>query len=419
MKRFALLAVPLALAACGDNDENRPLDAAITIDGPSIDGGIDAPTDAPTDGPPAVTYSGTISVLEAAVLNPGTSGTFFGQGVQVGIAFSSSADPAPMFEDMPGPFGCKAWVYTAAQAALVSAGTDEGSVQITTTGTIRPALPACTFSAPLGYACPHAETFGTGGVIGVGPQLGTATLSVVDGMYNAANTTNRYVKISGALTPSNNGVFPIVALASANTIIYGNPAVVAEATLPVASTHVNVAGIGPTPMVPDPGFLSDDATTTIVLTPPIAGPNHLPAFTMTTGATTVADDFTLAPASLALMNNIPRANADFALACATGSCADPTGFNGTLVNIIATDTPVAGMSPFAMPLPTTKRIQIRCAQIAPVTSITIPAALANLLTDPGITRIQTTFVRANLLGTMPVTAIAGHAIVGFTTPAAP
>jgi hypothetical protein len=425
MKRFALLALPLTLVACGDNNDENKIDAT-PADSQTVDvADIDAPTDAAIDAtvdaidaPPALTYSGTISILEAAVLNPGVGATtFFGQGVQIGVGFSSSNTaifPAPIMEETPGsPIGCKAWRYNATESVAVTLGLDEGPVTWAVTGTgAPPAYPTCNFTAGLGYTCPHGATAGVGGVVAAGPAPGTATLTVTGTPYNAGNTTNRYVNISGATNAANNGTFPIVALAAATTIVYGNPAVVAE-TLPGTSTHVNLAGIGPTPGQADPGFLPDDNLAAITHTVGTGG-GHIPDF-VTMGTPNVGDDFVLAPSSLALMNNIPRANAAFTIACETGMCGAATGM---LINIVTTDRSVAGQSPFSLPQPVTERLQIRCAQLG-ATSVTIPAAYAALLNTAGITRIQTTVVRPTLMASTPalpsVNQIAGHSITGFTT----
>lgn len=412
MKRFALLALPLALAACGDNLDE-------VIDAPVIDAQIiDAPPpiDAAVDARP-ITYSATVSLLEAAVLNTGTAGTFFGQGLQIGVTFTSS-DPAvfpgPVLEETPGsPLGCKAWDLTAAQAAAATIGLDEGAVQVTSTaGTTPPAFPPCVFAAGAGYICPETTTQSTGGTIsaGSGPLVGLPLLTDADVTFTAGNTSNRYVRIAGATNAANNGVFPVLAQVAANTIGYANPAFVAE-TIPATGFHINLAGVGPTPNAADPGFLRDDNDASFVLT--AGGGNHVPGFTMTTGAGTVGDDFVLSAASLPLMNAIPRTNAPFTLACDSASCAAGSG-SGILVNIVTTDTSVAGLSAFTMPPPTTRRIQVRCSLLGQ-SSVTVPAAFAALLGTAGVTRIQTTVIRPTLLGLTPATAIAGHAIVGFTT----
>lgn len=418
MKRFACLAIPLALAACGDNQKTvGDIDAPpAPIDGPTIDTPtpIDAPNiDAPPDGPPPVTFSGTVSVLESKVLNPGTSGTFFGQGVQVGVTFTASDQvPAPLMETIPGsPLGCKAWVYTATQAVASSVGVDVGPVQVNSPAGSGTALyPGCGYQAGAGYLCPETATAGAGGTIGAGPQAGLATLTVSGTPYTAANTTNRYVRISGATNAANNGAFPIVALASPSTIVYANPAFVAE-TMPAAASRINLAGVGPTPSAPNPGFLADDATMDFVHA---AGPN-VGAFTATTMPASVGNDFTLTTTELNKLNALPRGG-EFTVTCALADC--PAGSaSGTLINIVTTDAPTAGLSPFAMPFPVTERVQVRCAALGS-NAVTVPAAYAALLNRAGITRIQTTLIRPQLMAadpaTTPVTAISGHAIVGFT-----
>jgi hypothetical protein len=354
-------------------------------------------------------------LLEAQVLNPGTSGTLFGQGIQIGITFTASDQvPGPIMEEQPGaPFGCKAWEYTPAQAAAASIGNDEGAITITTTGTTPMMIPSCAHS-PAGYVCPHTMTAQVGGVIAAGPQAGTMTFTDLDVTYNANNTTNRYLQVSGATNAGNNGVFPIVALAGANTIVIGNPAGVAE-TLPAAATHVNLAGVGPTPMVPDPGFLTDDATVSMALT--VGGGMHFQAFTVSNGVSNVGNDFTLATAEAIKLNAIPSTGAEFSIACDAAGC--PAGSaSGSILNIVTTDAPVTGLSPFAMPLPTTRRVQVRCAELqlgVAGHSITVPPAYSALLMNSGATRIQATFIRPHLMASDPVTAISGHAMVGFTT----
>lgn len=420
MKRFALLALPLAIVACGDNnDENRPIDAAVdtavidtaVIDTPLID--TPPPIDA-VDAPPPPVHGGTISVLEAALLNPGTSGTFFGQGVQVGISFSSSANvPAPVLEEQPGsPLGCKVWEYTPAQAAASSIGEDQGQVQIfSPAGQTATSLTApCTFTTGVGYTCPHTATFSTGGTIGAGPQAGLLTLTDTDVTYNAGNTTNRYVNIQGAATAANNGTFPIVALGGANTIVYANPAGAAE-TLPGTAAHVNLSGVGPTPSAPDPGFLADNVSVDFVKA---AGPDIAALTATTTAGGSVGDDFVLATAELNKLNAIPRDGSMFTISCTATDC--PAGSaSGTLINIITTDAPTTGLSPFAMPAPVTKRVQVRCAALG-ATSITVPPAYSARIMTSGATRIQATFIRPTLMGGGPanVTSISGHAIVGYT-----
>ena len=413
MKRTVLLGLTFAgVAACGDNK-------GVDIDAAPIDAAIDAAIDAPIDAPPPV-FSGSFSAIEAAVLTPGTS-TVFGQGLQLGLSFTdSSMIPAPLMEETPGaPIGCKVWEYTPAQVAASSVGVDEGPATFTFTAgtgmpTTPPAVPACIFSPNVGYTCPDTGTASGGGVIAAGPAMGTATLTDTDITYNAGNSTGRYVRIAGAAMAANNGVFPIVAIAGANTIVYANPARVVE-TLPAAAQHVNLAGVGPIPSAPDPGFLADDYKIAVAHT--MGGGGHVANFSLDTGAGTIGDDFTLDNASTGQLVALPRNGAPITFTCMTNCGAANAA--GSLVNIITTDAPVAGLSPFAMPPPVTKRVQIRCAQLG-TGNITIPAAYSAKIMSSGATRIQTTYIRGALLSSTspPVTGVAGHALVGFTTVAA-
>lgn len=423
MKRFAFLAIPFVFAACGDNKAvEQPIDAPpADIDAQDIDARvIDAPPPIDAreiDAPPAVTYSGTISLLEAAILNPGTSGTFFGQGVQAGISFSASDTvPAPVMEEQAGPLGCKVWVYNQAQAIASSLGIDEGPVQFNSPAASGTALyPTCVYQAGAGYICPETTTQSTGGIIAAGPQAGLATLTDTDVTYTAGNTANRYVRISGATNAANNGVFPIVAIGAATTIVYANPAFVAE-TIPAAGFHINLAAVGPTPAAPDPGFLLDTASVEFAHT--TAGA-HIGAFTSTTTAAgSVGDDFSIPLADANRLNALPRDGSAFTFSCNTGDCIAPASGSGLLINIVTTDGSTAGQSPFAMPVPATRRVQVRCAQLG-ATSITIPAAYSAFLTPAmtnNATRIQATLIHPTLMGAGPanVTSISGHAIVGFT-----
>jgi hypothetical protein len=74
-----------------------------------------------------------------------------------------------------------------------------------------------------------------------------------------------------------------------------------------------------------------------------------------------------------------------------------------------------GLSPFAMPPPTTRRVTVRCAALG-VAAITVPAPYAALLTTSGATRIQTVLLRPALMmtGLPNVIAVSGHAIIGFS-----
>lgn len=423
-RRLALVIAAAGLGGCGllelGTPEPAPRDAPASIDAAVIDAAvIDAAVrDAPMNDccVPLVTYAGSIYVFEAKVLDPGPGATFFGQGIQAEIGFVSSDAwlfPPPILEEQPGsPLGCKAWSYTPAQRAA-ALGLDEGRVEINSPAATG-LLPACGFEAGRGYVCPEVATYGAGGAIaaGVGPLAGRALLTDPAVTFTAATTSDRYVRITGATSAANNGEFPIVGLVDAHTIAYHHPAFVAE-TIPAAGDHVNLAGVGPIPGAADPGFLADAAPLQVVHT--AGGGGHVDGFATTMIATgSVGDGFTLAPAELAKLNAIPRDGAAFTLTCSPADC--PSGSaTGTFLHLVTTDGATGGRSPFAMPAPASRQVEIRCAALG-VNAITVPTAYAGLIMTSGATRIRTTLLRPTLVGGGPpnVRVVAGHAIVGYS-----
>jgi hypothetical protein len=418
--KHSRLALVMMFGACGGGDGtvvDAPADA-IAADGTPTDGTmVDAPSDglladAPNDAG-ANSYVGWIAVNEVAYLNPGTSGTFHGQGIEASIAFTDSAAlPGPVQDQQPGTiFGCKAWSYSAADATAAWLGTDEGSVELTFAGTTAPTLPACAYAAGPGYACADSATENTGGAIAPGPSGGTATLTDSDNTFSAANSLGRYVRLAGASNAANNGTFPILAVASATSIVYANPAMVSE-TLPSNALHVNVAGAGPIPTVADPGFLGDDSSATATL---IAGGGGNVAAFAATISTSIGDDFRLGLAELNTLNAIPFDGTQFSVTCTSADCPAGSAI-GSMLDIVTTDSPTAGLSPFAMPPPVNTSVHVRCFEPG-VTAVTVPASLSAHLQNSGATRIRAAFIRPNVYSgtTAGVTAVAGHAIVGFTS----
>ncbi len=358
-------------------------------------------------------YGGTLDVYEAKVLAPGGAGGFDGQGIVARLRFTSREFPDAQMEEQPGtPAGCKVWRYTLAQAAIAMPGLDQGPLLIRAPAGGAPLVPSCSF-APGGYRCPELATESTGGAIsaGVGPFAGAAVLTDADVAYAAANSDDRYLEITGATTPANDGRFAIVGRVGADAIAYANPGFVAEA-LPATARHVNLGGVGPIPGVPDPGFLADDASVDLVHT--VGGLGGIPAFTATLPTGSVGDSFALAPAELARLTAIPRDGAGFTIACAAADC--PTSAAAiTQLELITTDAPTAGLPPSAMPPPVTQQIVLRCSVVG-ASAVTVPPAYAAWLATPGVTRIQATFLRASPMqtGQPDVSALIGHAIVGYS-----
>jgi hypothetical protein len=414
------LVASVFVAACGD--EAVP-DARIPQ--PPIDVGGVMPPDATVEPPDAAgpdvstapTFSGTISIQEVSV----NGVPQLGQGMQVTISFSNNQQsPAPVFEEMPGSlFGCKVWEYTAAEAADV--GLNEGSVQITAMDG-DPVMPPCNYVPTRGYLCIGGAGAG-GDVALVSAPMGLWSLTDPE-ITNAALQVGSYVTITGATTPANNGNFPIVSSAGANTIVYANPNPAAlPETLPATATFTMVAGVGPIPGMADPGFLEDDDVLDVTLTS--GGDGHFETFTRSFPAAGggVGDDFSLDTASQTTISDIPVDGSTFTIGCggAGGSCGTSVG---SILTITTTDGTIpAGVPPYYMPAPTTTEVSLRCANLG-ATELTVPAAASAFLQSSGATRIQTTFIRSNLQTTMNApggvvantTLVAGHGVVGFSTP---
>ena len=88
---------------------------------------------------------------------------------------------------------------------------------------------------------------------------------------------------------------------------------------------------------------------------------------------------------------------------------------GSVLELVTTDTPTTGLSPFALPAPTTKQVRIRCIAVG-TAMITVPAAFSTLIMDAAATRIQATFARITLMTGGPATtlSLSGHAVRGYT-----
>lgn len=449
MKRFVLLASLVGAAACGDNlspegtnnDGSVAVDSA-TIDSATIDGAPppDAATDAAIDATPPPAFTGTLTVIEAQVIAPAPnpSTAIAAQGIQLGITFTETATAVqPVLDTMPGSlFGCKVTELTPAQA-LAATGVNEGTVQFTVDNPptpnpppdpppppepADPTYPPCVFiPGGTGYICPDAASSQAitvaNSVTLMQISATTSRLTVNAGPATfSAEDVGRYVKFSGTGTgfDQSHVAIPIVALGpTSNVVIIGTgiPVPTIPLTMGMLST---LAGVGPMPGLQDPGQLSNGASATAVITP--GGGNHFPMTTITYG--NVGDDFTMTAANSDLMRNIPRDGSAFTLNC------DMCGTSiGTVLNITTTDAPVVGQSPFAMPASLTKRVNIRCAAVGTGLIEVTPEVSAYIM-NSGATRIQAIYIRGTFGSANPQNAglaavIAGHALVGFTTPTAP
>jgi len=398
----------LAVGACGDDGGNNPdarrFDASHTPDAPNFDAA-----------PPS--FSGTLSMLESQVLLGNGSGGIvaFGSGPSMRLAFVDAAEiGTPVFDDTGGGnFGCKVFEYTPAQYAA-TIGHDLGTMDIAA-GDGTPPMPTCGFTAGVGYSCPDLTTASAGdnAIIGPGPQAGLLTLTDPDNTFSGANSGGRYVSISGATDAANNGLFPIVGVAAATTIVYANPVGV-QGTL--GGSHLNIAGVGPIPGAPPETFISNDDSFDFTFAS--SNPNAIPSFTANLANT--GDNFTLDAASEGNLIAPPLDGAAFTLDCPdAASCGDGIA---SVLNIQTTDGDVTGLSQFTLPPPVTKATLARCTStIGLGAAVTIPAEVSAYLMSSGATRVQSTFVRASLvLTTTPptnnkVTLIGGSSKVGFYT----
>jgi hypothetical protein len=404
----------ILIAGCGDNIKGGSTDGPPQIDGPPIIDSPPTPDGTPDAAPDAAvtSFTGQLVVTEAAI----NGIPQLGQGVQIDISFSEVDDSTLIFDDTPGqPTGCKVRQYTPAQAADI--GLDEGTVALTV-GDGGPVFPDCNFIPTLGYTC--IGLTGTGGVIALVDAINGVWSLTDTEITNAAQQVGRWVTIAGSAN-GHDGAHPIVGSA-ANTVLFinPNPAALPE-TLPAAATFVTIAGVGPIPGTGDPGFLEDDDTLTVALTP--GGDNDFEAFSQTfsAGSGGIGDDFTLDTASQGQISSIPTDGSTFSIGCdgAGGTCNNALG---SIVSITTTDGSIAGLPPYVMPPPATVSYNVRCSQIG-LGTIDIPAAVSAFIMGSGATRIQTTFLRGNVIfggnaGDPPAsyTILAGHAMVGFTTP---
>jgi hypothetical protein len=413
-KVVGFVAIAALAAACGDDGKpdaripQPPIDAA----GPPPADAAPGTPDAGPDAAPAPSFTGSVSIQEVNV----NGIPQLGQGVQVSISFTDDlAAKAPSLDTMPGSAeGCKVWEYDT--APFGDAILNEGTVTITTEDG-DPAIPPCVHTGT-SYACLGGA--GAGGDIAVvDAAMGLYSFTNA-GITDAATQVGRYINISGAGTATNNGAFPIVSSVASSTVVYVNPGAAAE-TLPAGATYALVAGVGPIPGAADPGFLEDNDVVTIALT----GGTNFEDFSGTidfpAGGGGAGDDFTLDTASQTTISSIPDDGSEFTIGCdgAGGTCGTAIG---SILTITTTDGSTAGLPPYVMPAPATKRVSIRCAAIG-ATSITVEPEVSAYIMNSGATRIQAVFLRSNLTQgqntNLPVARynlVAGHGTIGFTTP---
>lgn len=393
---------------------DAPLDAPMAPDAEAVDA---APmTDAPPDAepPPSTTHSGTISILDLSIAGHPE----LGSGLSISIDFPPVAGAKPpVYEETPGsPTGCKAWLYdTTAGDSFPPVGGDEGTVHIG--GTNAP-VPDCVFvggayrciaSAGADTATTILAAADSGGMLPPGTAmvtLGTAT------PFSAADV-GRYVSLTGAINPANNGNFPVVNVVGPSAAVIVNPAAVTE-PMPYASTYTVVAGAGPVPTSPIDAIDEDDMIS-VSITPGGGGHIMFPPQSFPAG-----DSFTLNTASQGVITNVPTNGTGFTLSC-TGAGGACNSALGTIVLVTTTDAPVAGAPDYYFPAPQNKLAVVRCALIG-ASTVNVPDAAMAVVPMANPTRIRVTYTRVGFAltgnpdGTNPTNIVGGHTVMGFTTP---
>ncbi|WP_437574800.1 hypothetical protein [Sorangium sp. So ce887] len=354
----------------------------------------------------APTHNGIISIQDVSILGAPQAG----HGLTVQVLFTAAKRPT--YEEMPGQLtGCKGWVYDV-QDDPPPPLTDQGVITIS--GLAGGSLD-CRFQGN-GYVCPTHS--GTGQTSVTPGQMGTAAYVIGGAMFSAADV-GRTLRVDGAAMGENNGAFPIVAVESSETAVVVNPRAAEEAFV---ANHVVLAGAGPIPGNPNDPIASGDEVVVGI------EPGGVMAFEFPDlGPLVAGGEFQLDEASQSLLGAVPLDGTSMTLSCGGegGSCG---AAQGTLVRITTTDGSVEGASPFAMPPPAGKQVEIQCVALGGDGSLTIPVEAMRLLQEAhqasSITRIRTAFMREGVASaTNPepgapntVYVVAGHGILGFTSP---
>lgn len=415
-KVFGAVAMTALLAGCPDPgtgpDARVPneFDAEVPAP-PDANTTPDAPAPTP-DAAPMSTHTGTISIHDMRV----EGFPQLGRGLSVTIDFPPVSTRTPDFDDMPGQAtGCKAWLYDLANGDVPAVGGDEGTITITGADAT---IPPCTFVPGRGYLCIASAGMNMATVLDDAEAMGmlppmTALVTITGATFTMADV-GRYVTIAGETNPANTGAFPVVALGAApGSLVIANPVAVTDPTSFMATWSV-IAGLGPVPNGPDP--IGNDDTISVAITPGGGNHFHFGAMTMNISA---GDEFTLDMASQARITSMPLDGSGATLSCngAGGTCGMALGM---IVLVQTTDANVTGLPPFVFPGPTQKMGLVRCAMVG-AQSVTVPASAMDIIKDANPTRVRTIVLRVGFAfdgnpdGTNPVTVVAGHSVVGFTT----
>ncbi|WP_437681919.1 hypothetical protein [Sorangium sp. So ce131] len=355
---------------------------------------------------PVATHDGIISIQDVSIQGAPQAG----HGLTVQVLFTSSRPPA--YEQVAGDIeGCRAWVYDT-EDNPPPALTDQG--EITIAGLAGGPI-TCRFAGS-GYVCPTSTGAGQASV--APGQTGTAAYTIDGATFSAADV-GRYLRVTGAANAKNQGAFPIVAVESSTTAVVVNQGATEE---DFAAEYTVVAGAGPVPNSPtDP--IERGAEVVVGISPGGAMAFDFPD----TAPIAAGEAFTPDTASAAALVALPLDGSALTLGCGGpgGACG---AAQATVVRITSTDGDVEGMSPFAMPPPARKQVEIQCVALGGDGTVTIPAEAMKLLQEAHqvspISRIRTALMRegwASATNAAPLppnstTLLVGHGLIGITNP---
>lgn len=353
------------------------------------------------------THVGLVSIQDMSIHGAPQAG----HGLTVQAFFTPAS--APVYEELPGsPAGCKAWVYdleTSPPPPPIDAGVLE--IAGAAGGTI-----ACSFQQNGAYGCPMASASGPASLA---PEQNGTVIFTSDAAAFTQDDVGRYLRIAGTSAATNAGAFPIVAVPSPKTAVIVNQQAQAE---DADVEFTVVAGAGPVPSNPvDP--IGPGAALTVSLVAPATSPFQFG----TTGAIVAGSELVVDGATAALLGAIPLDGAALSLGCggAGGSCGEAAL---TVIRLTTTDGDTTGLSPFTMPPPAAKQIDLSCASLDPSGVVAIPAEAMAILQEidesSPITRIRTAFMREGFaivgneapLPPNAVRVLVGHGTLGFTDP---
>jgi hypothetical protein len=145
------------------------------------------------------------------------------------------------------------------------------------------------------------------------------------------------------------------------------------------------------------------------------------------GPIVAGEPFVVDTATAGLLDAFPFDGAAVTLGC-SGSGGTCGKADLTVVRLTSTDGDTTGLSPFAMPPPVSKQVDLLCATFAVEGNLVVPEGAIALLQNADavspITRIRTALMREGYLlvendpalAPNQVRMLAGHGILGFTSP---